>query len=303
VPAPPSSGRSADRDAKVDLSALHQVSGSGSVRVTRLKARGVEARDVRLMAKAADGRIDLSPLSAGIYGGSVSGRVGIDTRNNRIAAAGTVANVQLRSAVGKLGARAAVEGSANGTFDLAAAGATVKQMERALSGNVTLDVRNGALVGLNLDDIIGSAGSFLQSRSRQSGVLDEQKRTEFSQLTGSVRIKDGVAVNDDLKAQTKTLVLTGSGKMDLAAEQLDYTLRAQVSVVPSGSPNALRSLTGMTIPVRLSGQLDHLGYSIDWTGVAAEALVRRATRGSLGAPAADQLMQGLGGLLKRGQKK
>ena len=279
-PSTASTSPSGDADAKVDLSALREANGSGSVRIARLKVRGVEAADVRLMAKASDGRIDVAPVSARIYGGTVAGRIGIDTRAQHVSATGNATGVQLRSAVGKIGARAALEGSANGTFELTTSGATSKQMKRGLAGNVMLDVRNGALVGIDLNDIVGNAGGFLQSRGRQTGVLDERKRTEFTQLTGSARIKDGVAVNDDLKAQTKTLVLTGSGRMDLAADELDYTLRTQVAALPVGSPNALRSLTGVTIPVHISGQLDHLGYSVDWTSVAAQAVLLRATGGS-----------------------
>ncbi len=302
APAAASAGPSADADTRVDLSALREASGSGSVRIAHLKVRGVEAADVRLAAKASDGRIDVAPVSARIYGGNVTGRIGIDTRANHVSATGNATGVQLRSALGKIGARAAIEGSANGTFELATSGATTKQMKRGLAGNVVLDVRNGALVGIDLNDIVGSAGSFLQSRSRQTGVFDERKRTEFTQLTGSARIKDGVALNDDLKAQTKTLVLTGSGRIDLAADDLEYTLRTQVTALPAGSPNALRSLTGLTIPVRISGQLDHLGYSIDWTSVAAQALLLRAT-GGVGAPAVDKVIEGLGGLIGRGKKK
>ena len=59
-----STGPSADVDAKVDLSALREASGSGSVRIARLRVRGVEAADVRLAAKASDGRIDVAPVSA-----------------------------------------------------------------------------------------------------------------------------------------------------------------------------------------------------------------------------------------------
>ena len=183
------------------------------MRIAHLKVRGVEAADVRLAAKASDGRIDVAPVSARIYGGNVTGRIGIDTRANHVSATGNANGVQLRSALGKIGARAALEGSANGTFELATSGASAKQMKRGLAGNVALDVRNGALVGIDLNDIVGSAAGFLQSRSRQTGVFDERRRTEFTQLTGSARIKDGVAFNDDLKAQTKTLVLTGSGRM------------------------------------------------------------------------------------------
>ena len=298
-----SAGPSGDADAKVDLSALREASGSGSVRIARLKVRGVEAADIRLTAKASDGRIDIAPVSARIYGGTVAGRIGIDTRViNSVSATGNATGVQLRSALGKIGARAALEGSANGTFELTTSGATSKQMKRGLAGNVVLDVRNGALVGIDLNDIVGNAESFLQSRSRQTGAFDERKRTEFTQLTGSARIKDGVAVNDDLKAQTKTLVLTGSGRMDLAADELDYTLRTQVTALPVGSPNALRSLTGVTIPVHISGQLDHLGYSVDWTSVAAQAVLLRAT-GGVGAPVVDKVIEGLGGLIRREKKK
>jgi AsmA protein len=174
-------------------------------------------------------------------------------------------------------------------------------MKRNLNGRIALNVRNGAILGIDLDDIVGSAGSFVLARGRQSGAIDERKRTEFTQLTGSARIADGVAVNEDLKAQTKQLSVTGSGRIDLAAEQLDYTLRAQISAVPAGPPGALRSLTGVTVPVQVSGPFDRLTYSIDWGSVAAEAALRRAT-GRVGAPAVNPMLEGLGTLLKRGKK-
>ena len=64
----------------------------------------------------------------------------------------------------------------------------------------------------------------------------------------------------------------------------------------------MRSLTGMTIPVRISGQMDHLGYSVDWTSVAAQAVLLRAT-GGVGAPAVDKVIEGLGGLIRREKRK
>src|SRR4029453_16735406 len=234
-------------DTPIDLSALRELSGGGSLRVGRLLAREVEANEVRLTAKAADGRIELAPISARVYGGGVSGRVGVDARANRISTQGELAGIDLKRAVGRVSPRFAVEGSTNGTFELAGRGMTMPQMKRNLNGRSALAARNGAILGLDLDDIVGSAGSFLLSRGRQSGALlgldlddiggsagsfllsrgrqsgaiDERKRTEFTQLTGSARIADGVAVNEDLKAQTRQLNVTGSGRLDLAAEQLD----------------------------------------------------------------------------------
>ncbi|HET9013708.1 MAG TPA: AsmA-like C-terminal region-containing protein, partial [Gemmatimonadaceae bacterium] len=200
--------------------------------------------------------------------------------------------------LGNVGGRAAMEGSANGTFDLAAAGATVHQMKRGLGGSVALDVRNGALVGIDLADLIGTASGFLQSRGRQTGALDENKRTPFSQLSASVRIKDGVATNDDLRAKSPQLDIAGSGRMDVVSTELDYALRAQVLPDPANERGALRSLVGLTVPVKITGPIEKPSYTVDWAPIAAEVLLKRAT-GRAGTPGVNQMLEGLGDLFRR----
>lgn len=204
----------------------------------------------------------------------------------------------MRRLLGDVGGHAAIAGSASGTFDLAAAGSTVSQMKRALGGALALEVRDGALVGIDLADLIGTASGLLQSRGRQTGVLDENKRTPFSQLSATVRIRDGVATNDDLRAKSPQLDIAGSGRMDLVSTELDYTLRAQVLSGPAVETSPLRSLGGMTVPVKISGPAAKPSYAVDWAPIAAELLLRRAT-GRAGTPSANQLLEGLGSLLQR----
>lgn len=285
-------------DARVDLSGLRAINASGNLRIARLRVKGTDVADVRAAVKAADGRLDVAPFSLRVHGGSVNGRLSADASGNRVAANGSLAGIQLRRLAGTIGGRAAMEGSANGTFDLAAAGATVNQMKRALGGTVVLDVRDGALVGIDLADLIGTAAGFLQSKGRQTGALDENKRTPFSQLSASVRIKEGVATNDDLKARSPQFDIAGSGRMDVVTTELDYTLRAQVLPGPAADTGPLRSVAGVTVPVRISGPVERPSYAVDWAPIAAELLLKRAT-GRTGSPSVNQVIEGLGDLLRR----
>jgi AsmA protein len=298
APSAPAPAGAKAEDAKVDLSGLRAFNAAGNLRVARLRVKGADVADLRATVKAGDGRLDVAPFSLRVHGGSVNGRLGADARGNRVAASGSLAGIQLRRLAGTIGGRAAMEGSANGTFDVAAAGATVNQMKRALAGTVVLDVRDGALVGIDLADLIGTAAGLLQSRGRQTGALDENKRTPFSQLSASVRIKDGVATNDDLKAKSPQFDIAGSGRMDVVSTELDYTLRAQVLPGAATDTGPLRSVVGITVPVRITGPVERPGYAVDWAPIAAELLLKRAT-GRSGSPSVNQVIEGLGDLLRR----
>ena len=285
-------------DPRVDLSALRSLRASGDLRVARLRVKGTDVADLKAAVKANDGRLDVAPFSLRVHGGSVNGRLALDARSNRVAATGSLAGIQLRRLAGTIGCRAAIEGSASGTFDVAAAGATANQMKRALGGVLALEVRDGALVGIDLGDLIGTAANFVQSRGRQTGALDENKRTPFSQLSGSVRLKEGVATNDDLKAKSPQFDITGSGRMDVVSTELDYALRAQVLPGVGADAGPLRSVAGITVPVRITGPVEHPSYAVDWAPIAAELLLRRAT-GRSGSPSVNQVIEGLGDLLRR----
>ena len=86
--------------------------------------------------------------------------------------------------------------------------------------------------------------------------------------------------------------------MDLVSTELDYSLRAQVLTGPNIENSPLRSLGGMTVPVKISGPAAKPSYAVDWAPIAAELLLRRAT-GRSGSPSVNQVLEGLGSLLQR----
>ncbi|MFN3566819.1 MAG: AsmA-like C-terminal region-containing protein, partial [Burkholderiaceae bacterium] len=102
-------------------------------------------------------------------------------------------------------------------------------------------------------------------------------KTDFSELTATFEIKDGVATSNDLEGKSPLLRLAGAGKVDLGAGTLDYTAKvAVVGTLKGQDGRELSELRGVTIPVRLYGPFEKLSYAIDWGGVAQEALKAKA---------------------------
>ena len=93
------------------------------------------------------------------------------------------------------------------------------------------------------------------------------------------------------------LRISGSGRLDLVKEELDYVLRAQMTASPLGADQRIvSSLLGYTVPIHLTGPLDSLSYRVDWVAVGADMVTRRAL-GGVGTPVIEEAVKGLGGLL------
>ena len=147
-----------------------------------------------------------------------------------------------------------------------------------------------------VETLTGALG-FITARKTQTGTIDERKLTRFSSLTASAQIDDGIATSKDLQATSDVLKISGSGRLDLVEEELDYVLRAQMTASPLGADKRIvSSLLGYTVPIHLTGPLDSLSYQVNWVAVGTDMVTRRAL-GGVGTPVIEEAVKGLGGLL------
>ena len=134
--------------------------------------------------------------------------------------------------------------------------------------------RQCALHGINIAQAVRSAKARLNAlrgnSEAQSGTASSDEKTDFSELSASFRIANGVAHNDDLNAKSPLLRVTGNGDINLAEERVDYLVKATV-VSPlqgQGGPE-LQALRGLTIPVKLSGPFAAIDWNVDMAGLAS----------------------------------
>jgi AsmA protein len=277
-PAPGNDSADPREDPKVDLSALKDLNVAGEARVGRLKARGVRAENVQLVVRIADGRLDLAPLTAALYGGRLRATAHAAAAGNRIGVDANLTGVAvgplLRDALDK----DILDGSGDVKLAATTAGATVGGLKRGLNGGGKLALRDGAIKGVNIAARLRAARSFIAARGQDSARASSAEKTDFSELSASFTIKDGVATSNDLAAKSPLLRLAGAGQVDVGAGTLDYTAKvAVVGTLKGQDGRELNELRGVVVPVRLYGPFEKLAYAVDWASVAQEALKAQAT--------------------------
>ena len=288
----------------LDLSALKGLNANGSIKIGALKIANVKAANVRVDVKAANGRVDVSPIAANLYQGSLAGALSVQA-----AATPVIAIKQNLTGinVGPLLKDAAnfdsLEGRGNLSFNVSGQGNTVSAIKKALNGNASIKLADGAIKGINIAGSIRDAKAKLGTlKGDKTQAASQTDKTDFSELTATFNIKNGVAHNNDLSGKSPLLRLGGDGDIDIGNETLDYLVKATVVATAAGQGGKeLGDLKGLTVPVKLSGPFTAPQYKIDFSGIAASAAkaVVETKKEEIKAKVQDQVQDRLKGLFGR----
>jgi len=258
-----------EADAPVDLSGLKGLNAKGRVEIGALQVQGLKLAAVKTEIRAADGRAEVGPHSANLYEGSLSGNLMLDGNANRVAVKETLSNIAVGPLLRDFAQQDRLEGKGSVTLDVNAAGKTVNAMKSALAGTAKVNLKDGAIKGVDIGAIINKARSALGSQQAQAA--DGKERTDFSELNAAFVIKNGVAHNDDLEVKAPLFRVGGAGDIDVAKSTINYVVKAAVVATTKGQGGKERDdLTGLTVPVKLSGPLDAMKYEVDYRAVAGD---------------------------------
>ena len=257
----------------IDFSPIKELDIAGSVRIGDLTASNIKAQDVRIDVKAKNGRLDVDPLVANLYQGSVKGTASVDANSNRIAIKQKLAGISigplLRDAIGQ----DLLEGRGNVALDLTTTGNMVSVMKKTLNGTAKLELKDGAIKGINLAQSLRNAKALFNGGKReteQSAVAGE--KTDFSELTASFDIKNGIAHNGDFLAKSPFLRLTGEGDVNVPESTLNYLAKAAAVASDAGQGGKeMADLRGLIIPVRASGPFTALKYKLEFGSVVSDS--------------------------------
>ena len=116
---------------------------------------------------------------------------------------------------------------------------------------------DGALEGTDLWHELRRARAAL--KKEPAPETPATPRTQFSSVTISGPVTDGVFRSDDLFAQLPYMRLTGNGSVDLPAAEIDYRMTARVLERPEFlddvTEEELEEFTEAVIPLRIEGTL------------------------------------------------
>jgi AsmA protein len=287
---------------KIDLSALKSLNLHGVVKVGQLQVQNVKASNVRLNIKAAGGKLDVAPHSANLYDGTLSGALSVNANGNAVALKQNLANVAINPLLKDALEKDVLEGRGSVNLDINTRGDTVTAMKKALAGNASMALRDGAIKGIDLAKTFRETKAKFSTRQDVVQAARTTDKTDFSEMTASFRINNGVARNDDLAAKSPFIRLAGAGDIDIGNSRLDYLAKASVVNTSGGQGGKeLEHLKGVTVPVRLSGPFDNVSYKLELGSLVQEAAKAKIEeqKQQLEKKATDKLQESLKGLFKK----
>ncbi len=263
----------APADTPVDLSGLRALNANVSLRAGALAFRQYRLSDARVEAQLDNGMLKVPVLQARAWGGTLDANALADARANRIAVKAVANGVNVNALLQDVAAKDILEGTGRVNVDVDTTGRSIGELRSHLRGTAALNLRDGAIKGINLAKSLRQAKAALSLRADASEKARQTEKTDFSELSASFQIADGVARSNDLDMKSPFIRLGGDGAIDIGRGRIDYTARATVTSSAAGQGGAeLAALKGLTVPVRLTGPFDAIDWKIQWSAVAAGAL-------------------------------
>ncbi len=255
----------------IDLSGLKGLTAHGTLRVGALQANNIKLSNVLLTLNSAGGKVQVAPLNAGLYGGSMNGAASIDANSNTFAFKNNLAGVQVNPLMKDAANQDILEGKGNVVIDVTSSGNLPSAIKKALNGNVSVKLNDGAIKGINIAERIRSAKSLLGAKKGAEGA-NKNEKTDFSELSLSATIVNGVATSNDLNMASPLLRAKGAGQVNIGANTLDYTIRPKLVATTKGQEGkSYEQLSGIEMPVKIYGPLDAPQYQPDYAAAAMSA--------------------------------
>jgi AsmA protein len=298
----PPDRKEAKSDDRVELGALKGKTVNGKLAIGALTVKHAKLENVKAEVKLADGKLEVSPQTANLYGGTLSGSVTADSNGNRINIKETAQNVAVGTLLRDVAQKDVLEGRGNLNLDVQTSGGTVTALKKALAGSARVEMKDGAIKGVNLADSVRNAKSMLGAKQQKA---DATQKTDFSEATASFKITGGVARNDDLKVASPFLRMGGAGNLDIGNNTIDYLAKATLAATAKGQGGRdAKDVAGITIPVKLTGALDNPAWNVDYSALVGSAAASGITEtikksaGGLGGGAGSGTGGGAGGALR-----
>lgn len=294
--APAATEESADVEIPVDL--IRALKARGSLRLDEAFVGPVAFSNMELGVNSNDGRLRLYPIGADFFDGSYAGDVNVDASGDvpQLSVNEFINDVNIAAMLESMYGVTNVTGTVNANFALAGAGHAMSDIASDLDGSMSFELADGAWQGVDVWQQLRSARAIYKREDPPEPRLPA--RTEFTAITASGAVTDGVFNNDNLVAELPFLRVTGTGQVNLGSRELDYSVQARILETPefmsSASEDELSDFTEALIPIRIRGPLASPTFRPDIEALFRQEVERALdeTREELEAELLNQLLGG-----------
>jgi AsmA protein len=172
-----------------------------------------------------------------------------------------------------------LSGNANGNFAVTAHGRSQRELIGNLNGKGALSFLNGAVKGVNIGALIRNPVGAIVDPAAQ-----KNEQTDFSELSGTFTITNGILKNSDLDLKSPLLRVAGAGTVDLPQRTVNYRIEPKLALTAEGQ-GGKSNAAGIEVPVVVEGPFDHLTYRPQLDALLKDPKALEGLKGLLGKPA------------------
>ncbi|MDQ6963309.1 MAG: AsmA family protein [Mariprofundales bacterium] len=247
---PPTTGAAGSGSVEPDLRSFASWQADIRLAIDTLTIHNLDLTHFQVAAAGKEGRYRLDPLSFALAGGQVREVATININHYPLTWTESLhlKGVEVGPVLRKLANIDTLDGTLVMKTSLHGSGIVAAHATKRLSGSGSLSLRNGSIKGFDIAGTLRNLTSFQHNRGAE--------RTDFSALSASFTIRNGVVDNRDLFISSPLFRLTGYGTVDLVAKQLDYHAKPKLVGTLIGQGDTLPVRKGLAVPVAITGDLN-----------------------------------------------
>lgn len=247
------------RSTTLPYDALRSIDTAARLRIDRVVMQKHVLSDVTATLRARDGKVTLSPVQGRLHGGEIDLSAELNARYNpaTLTSQGSVEDLDIASAVAAMSPTVRASGRAGLTWEVSAEGDSTEALTASLTGPIRLRTDAVTVQGVNAQRQFCEAVALV---NQESLTTTFQPDTVFSELKADIDLAEGQARLDPLSAELPALGLTGTGVLDLTAQDFRASIRASI-----------RDTAGLDPACRVNERLADLRWPVECKGNLADA--------------------------------
>ena len=244
---------------EIPVEMIKPLNARGKFQMERASLGNIVFENIDVGLNSKNGKLRIFPISSELFGGSYVGdvRINVSGAKPRLSINEKIVGVDLARLAKAMFDQENVTGMIDGSFVLAGRGTDTAEIQRRLSGDVSIKLSNGAFVGTDVWYELRRARAMLKGEEAPEAVLPA--KTDFNSLSLSGVVDKGVLKSDDLFAELPFMQLTGSGRVNIPKGTVNYNMNARILERPEflegATPEELDEFTEAVIPLKITGPL------------------------------------------------
>jgi uncharacterized protein involved in outer membrane biogenesis len=225
--------------------------------------------------------LTLDPVTFGVFGGEYRGSLALAPKKDALHFHGksTISNLDVAAATAFGGSADVISGRLSGKIEFAGRGADPSAVLATTTAKARVDIVDGVIKNLGLVQTAVQATSMrVDGMAKAAVAVKSGSRDEpFSKLGATIELAKGAVSTNDMQFESRDIVLSAQGIIQLVASTVDLKGRVQLSDELSKQAHAelvryTQDQGRVTLPAVITGSIQSPSVKVDAGDMAKRAL-------------------------------